>query len=459
MAKNMAYLQQVLICILLIGCATRPSIADINLIEENGASVRVDLEAATGYFYTKNTNFGAGRVDLRSGENTGDAQWGEGYVKPSINTHYNSDYTGKLYGGITGVGTFTAGDGDAGGFTNDHDNDVDLERLFIGWNSAKLLSESWGEDVFDISYGQQDFHIGDGFLIYDGNLDQFKDGAYWLSPRIAFKRAGLIRINTQPVRGDLFYLKGDADEDKTELGGANIEYVAKDLGTFGVTYLNIFDSAQPPTPSLGIRDGMNVLSLRVNELTLPVAPNLSFWGEYVSETGSGKNGKINANAWYLEARYQFADWPWSPGLSYRYAVFSGGKIGNTKRRDFDPLFYGFSEERGWGTWVQGEITGNYLLFNSNQRDYLVHLSASPSEKLKLGLLYYRFFLDQNNYYNTPVTHKHFDDEINLYTDWTINDYASVSAVYGVAFPGKAAKQAFGKDEPYHLFEVFLSLKF
>jgi hypothetical protein len=108
--------------------------------------------------------------------------------------------------------------------------------------------------------------------------------------------------------------------------------------------------------------------------------------------------------------------------------------------------------------VQGEITGNYLLFNSNQRNHMVHLTASPSEKLNLGLLYYRFFLDRNNYYGTLVTDDHFDDEINLYADWTINDYVSVSAVYGVAFPGSAAEQALGNDEPYHLFEVALYLK-
>ncbi len=445
-----------LIGIAAVGWAFSPALAEIKLIEENGASVSFDLEAAAGYFHTVNTNFGIGRVDLRSGENTGDASWSEGYVKPSINAAYSDDQAGKLYGGVTGVGTFTAGDGDAGGYTDSGDEDGDLERLFVGWNSARLLSDSWGDEALDLSYGQQDFHIGDGFLIYDGNVDQLKKGAYWLAPRDAFKRAGLIRINTQPVRGDLFYLKADPDQDETELGGANIEYVAKDLGTFGVTYLHVIDSTQPV--NVGIRDGMNVLSLRVSELALPAAPNLSFWGEYVAETGSGRDGKIDADAWYLEARYTFADWPWSPTLSYRYAVFSGAEVDDATRRDFDPLFYGASE-RGWGTWVQGEITGNYLLFNSNQRDHMVHLSASPNENLNLGLLYYRFFLDKDHYYGTPVTDDHFDDEINLYADWTINDYVSVSAVYGVAFPGSAAEQAFGNDEPYHLVEVALYLKF
>jgi hypothetical protein len=433
-----------------------PALADISLLEENGTSVTFGLDAAAGYFNTANTNFGTGRIDLRSEENTGDARWAEGYVKPSINGAYNFEQAGKLYGGVAIVGDFTAGDGDAGGYTEGGDGGGDLERLFVGWNSAQLMRDSWGEDALDISYGRQDFHIGDGFLIYDGNLDQFKKGAYWLAPRTAFKQAGLVKINTQPVRGDLFYLKSDPDQDETELGGANIEYVAKDLGTLGITYFHVLDAS--PTASLGIRDGMDVLSLRATEITLPAAPNLALWGEYVAETGSGRDGKIDANAWYLEARYSFTDWLWSPAVSYRYAAFSGGAVDDATRRDFDPLFYGASD-RGWGTWVQGEITGNYLLFNSNQRDHMVHVRVSPSESLNLGLLYYRFFLDKNQYYGTPVTDDHFDDEVNLYADWTINDHLSVSAVYGIAFPGAAAEQVFGDDQPYQLVEVALYLTF
>lgn len=110
------------------GWAFSPARAEIGLIEENGASVNFGLEAAAGYFHTANTNFGAGRVDLRSEESTGDARWSEGYLKPSLNAACGFDRAGKLYGAVTGVGTFTAGDGDAGGHTNSGDDDTDLER-------------------------------------------------------------------------------------------------------------------------------------------------------------------------------------------------------------------------------------------------------------------------------------------------------------------------------------------
>ena len=91
------------------------------------------------------------------------------------------------------------------------------------------------------------------------------------------------------------------------------------------------------------------------------------------------------------------------------------------------MFYDYS--RGWGTWVQGEITGEYLLFNSNQVNHMVHLAAFPT------------------------------DEINLYVDWTLNDNVWLGALYGAALPGDAAEEAFGDDEPFHLLSIYAVLTF
>jgi hypothetical protein len=127
---------------------------------------------------------------------------------------------------------------------------------------------------------------------------------------------------------------------------------------------------------------------------------------------------------------------------------------SASQKDFDPFFYGFS--RGWGTWFQGEIVGNYLLFNSNQTNHMVHLAASPTDALEVGALYFNFSLDKNNYFGTPVTRDDFADEINFYADWSISDRLSVSAVYGIAFPGDAAKQVFEDDKHFQLFQVLLN---
>lgn len=76
-----------------------------------------------------------------------------------------------------------------------------------------------------MSFGQQEFEVGTGFLICDGNLDFFDKGAYWLLPRYAFKTAALLRLNTRPVRGDAFYLKTDRDLNDTARSSASISSI------------------------------------------------------------------------------------------------------------------------------------------------------------------------------------------------------------------------------------------
>jgi len=418
-------------------------------------SVSLDLEAGIGGFTTHGTNFGAGRVDVRSGDVTGNTSWSEGYAKPNVGAEYATGAAGTVYGGLSAVGAFTGGEGDAAGYTRSGDGRVSMETAFLGWRSGGLFSEGWGEDAVDLSYGRQEFQVGDGFLIQDGNLDQFNKGAYWLAPRRAFRRAGLVRLNTAPVRADLFYLESDRDQDDTELAGVNLEYRRESLGTLGLMYFEVLDSGSPTV--FGARDGMDVVSLRVNGLTLPALPNLSLWGEYVSEGGGARDGDIDAHAWYVEGDYSLSAWPWSPTLSYRYSRFSGDPDpDDDKRRDFDPFFYGWS--RGWGTWFQGEVTGEYLLFNSNQVTHMLHLSASPSEAFSGGVIAYRFDLDQDNYYGTPVSGRHFADELNLYLDWTVNEQVSVSAAYGIAVPRTAAKELFG-DKRFQLAELAVYVSF
>jgi hypothetical protein len=259
--------------------AVRPLSAKAELVIGDRVAVDLGIKAAAGYFGTWNTNFGLGRLDFRTGANTGDAHWGEAYLEPSVDAELALDGWGHLYGGISGVGVLTEGDGDAGGFTNDGDDDLDLEHLFIGWRS---FSEATGEPALDLSFGRQEFRIGNGFLIYDGDLDQLEKGASWLSPRESFERAGLVRLDMAPAHADLFYLNADRDHDETALAGFNFEYAFQDPTRVGFTYLHIFDSI----PRFwGVRAGMNVLDLRVNELALPHLPEISFSGEYVKEIG------------------------------------------------------------------------------------------------------------------------------------------------------------------------------
>ena len=244
----------------------------MELLERDGLTLNLDIEAGVGGLLTKNTNFGLGRIDLPNGDISGDAQWGEGYVKPGLSLEYGSA-AGAFYGGASGVGSLTVGDGDAGGFTDDGDKKLSLESLYGGWRSGTLLTESLGEDALDLSAGRQDFQVGDGFLIWDGNFDNNGDGAYWLGPRSAFELAGLARVNTTPLGGQLFFLSADHDQGDTELIGANLDYALSDLGlgdesVLGGMYFQItevdgrFDAETP-------REGMQLATIRLNDVRVP----------------------------------------------------------------------------------------------------------------------------------------------------------------------------------------------
>jgi len=89
----------------------------------------------------------------------------------------------------------------------------------------------------------------------------------------------------------------------------------------------------------------------------------------------------------------------------------------------------------------------------------VHLSAYPTEEVGIGAIYFHFDLEEEDYFGTPVDERDFADEVDLYVDWAINDNLAVGGLYGVAFPGDAAKQAFGDDDTFHLFQVYAIVSF
>lgn len=429
--------------------------AEFILYEKDAFKLTGSFNAALGAYYTNNTSFGAGRIDYFSGENTGDAQWGEGFLKPGIFADYKLDNAGHLYGGLSAVGTLTVGDGDAGGYTK-AGKDIAAELRYVGWKSGNLFSDSLSEDGLSISYGRQNMQIGDGLMIWDGNFDMETKQNYWLAPRTAFRRAGLLQLDSSNYHSDLFYLKSDYTWENTGLIGLNLERKNFYTGKAAAMFIHVLNS------DFGkfhiIRDQMNVYSLSFSELSPPNMENLDFWGNVIYENGSGKQGNIDAYGWYLEGRYQFSDWAWKPALSYRYLDFSGDNDpADSTSRSFNALFYGYS--RGSGSWYQGEIVGAYYLFNSNMRTSMARVALSPSDKLGIGAIYYHFDLNSNNYYGVPVTHHGFADEVDIYADWTLNDHVSMSAVYAVATPNKGGVQAFGDNKTEQLLEAILYVNF
>ena len=417
----------------------------------DGLTLTPKLNAGLAGVTTPGANLGNGRTNPKTGLAEGDPTWGEAHLMPVI-----AASAGAWYGEVSAVGAVTFGDGDPGSFTSGGDGELAIETAFIGWRSGAATDDA-NKPVIDLSLGRQALNIGDGFLIDDGNFDFGDNGGVWLVPRQAFQRTLLARVDYRALHTDLFFLEADPDNDEPSLVGANLEYQFRRTGHLGLLYFHILNADTPKLFSP--RQGMDVISVRVNDFRVPFLPQLALWGEATRERGAGRDAKFAASAWYAETNYHFDTLPWTPSLSYRYAYFSGdADPGDLKRRDFDPLFYGF-DKRGWGTWFQGEVIGGWLLFNNNQRNHLVHLAARPSESLTVGLIGGTFELAESNYLGTPVKRRHFGDELDIYADWTVNDHLMISAAYSVMFPGDAAIEAFGNDEKFHIVEVGIYFNF
>ncbi|NOS88589.1 MAG: alginate export family protein [Methylococcaceae bacterium] len=440
--------------LLLSGYATL-AIADITLYQNDDLTLSASISSALGAYFSGNTRFGAGRLDFFSGENTGDAHWAEGYLKPGLFADYTLAQAGRFFGGVSSVTTFTVGDGDAGGYTK-ADEDAALEQLYVGWDTKSLLKDTWGIDALSLSYGRQTLQIGDGLMVWDGNFDMYSKASYWLAPRTAFPRAGLVRMDVGDTHVDGFYLKTDFTWEETAVIGLNLEQNNFLSGKLGFLYVHVLDSTFGAFQS--VRDQMNVYSLNFTELSPPGLDNLDFWGNAIYEHGEGKQGAIDAFGWYLEGRYGFADWPWQPSLTYRYVQFSGDdQPDDDTSTSFNALYYGYS--RGWGSWYQGEIVGAYYLFNSNMKTQMLKATVTPTDTLTFGAIYYQFNLDANNYYGVHVNNRRFADEFDLYADLTLTDHITMSAAYAVAVPDEGGKQAFGGNQTEQLFEIILYVNF
>ncbi|AEB58882.1 alginate export family protein [Ectopseudomonas mendocina] len=366
----------------------------------------------------------------------------EYFVKPGLEFTGPMAGFGSFYGGVSAVASFTRGDSDGAGFTRDDPESSDLDEAYLGWKSGSVLS-SLGEDAVKLSFGRQAFAIGNGFLIGEGHVDQGHDAGYWLGPYKAFDNTILAQLDSGKLHVDLFDLQARLDldvadfKDKVRVRGGNVEWRDETYGTLGVTAFHTLDADNAQ------RDGMNVYDVRASGTPFQSLPQVALAAEYAWQRGGEANK--TSQAWYVQGSYTFQNAPWTPVLMYRHAVFSD---------DYDSLLYGFGGD--WGTWFHGEIVGESMLFNMNQKVDMLKLTAYPTETLMVGAILYDFSYDKAP---EGVTSKDFAKEFNLHVDWLVTPKVTVGALYGVARPDEGAKQTFGADETSHLFETYVNVKF
>jgi hypothetical protein len=406
----------------------------------NGSYLQATLGVDYAYFSQHNSWYGADRqlfgTDIDS--------WSESLIRPGLEGHYILPGSQTLYGRIDAVQANTFGGVDAGG-TNTLLGDVSwlgIDKAYAGWRSGTLFG-SLGDDFLDLSFGRQVYATGTSFLFGSEGGAGFRRAAYYLGGRKSADYAAIARIHSGPWSGDFFYFENNSlFPFNTTAGGGTVEYAFTPATNIGGSVAAI----ESDVPS---RDGMRVADLRgsVKPFELgqgpPLLQPLKIEAELVREDRT--DAMEDGTGWYVAASYQFAQAPWKPELTYRYASFD---------EHYDTLFYSAVD---WGSWFQGEITGEYDLFNTNLDSHMLRLKMLPVESLAANLLYYRFSLHRPEAFG--VASDDYVDEWNLIFDWTVNKHLLISLVGAYAVPDDGAKELYAGDEEWTAMMLMASVRY
>jgi hypothetical protein len=300
-----------------------------------------------------------------------------------------------------------------------------------------------GEDFLDFSFGRQIYMAGTLFLFGSEGGAGGKRAAYWLGGRRSADFTAIAKFKSGPWSGDLFFFDNDSPSPvNTQASGLTLDYAFSPEASIGGSLATL------ESDNIS-RDEMRIYDIRgsIKPFAAAAGPALlqplKLDGEMVVEDRD--DGQDNGLGWYLAASYQWAEVPWKPQLTYRYSCFD---------EDYDVLFYSATD---WGSWFQGEITGEYDLFNENLDTHMVRIKIQPLTSLFVSLFYYNFSL--HNPQSLGVSRENYVDEWNLTVDWSINKHLSLSWVGALALPDDGARQRFGDDADWKAMMMMASIRY
>lgn len=349
-----------------------------------------------------------------------------------------------VFAALSGLYTST-GHNDASGLTIGlhKTSQADVEQAHIGWKLDDPF-EGLEDDSFTLSVGRQDYLIGSGLLIADGHSDGGERGGWYIGMRKAFQETVIASLDSRSLLVEGFHLKNTPRRGGTQgtADGANLEYTFASSLTVGATYMLV-------DPETADTDSLNVWSWRVDWQGLS---GLELAGEYVVEDSD----EVDSRAWFAQIGWSFTDSAWLPWIGYRYAAFDGDNPHTVKNENFRSVAYGYTD---YGSWFQGEISGNYPLGNGNLISSLFRLKVQPTDSLSMNLMYYIFTFDQPSALSPDVTHDKWGDEINFTVDWAVTGEWYLIGVLGELFPGDAAEQWTGGDDDWLYSMLYVSYSF
>ncbi len=438
------------------GMGTTAKAADSNPLQfwtgPNGSYIKAQISGTYAVFDNSNSWFGQSTTLFGLHEKF----YEEGQVKPQVVFNYGCLPNGQsIYGSVGMAITSTFGGVDGGGTNvtyvggipvSNNYTDTMLQESYIGWKSGDLF-DSYGlqKNFLDLSFGRQQYNVSNGFLIWNEGRGGHEEAGYWMGGRNDADYAAIARFRQGPLSLDLVYLRPNefvvdgtdfvplygglistnqlASHLDANLTGFTLDYdlpgkiahlgggiYASDVkspegGTHGVASLNAYDIRGWAKPF----SCTNICLLQPFRLE----------GEFVHEQ-KYHAGDPDANAYYLQASYPIQNVCWSPELVYRYSFY-----GN----HYDTMYQGFTD---WEYWFAGEIMDEYPNVNQNESMHMIELKFSPIKPLNCKVAYIHYNVENPESYG--MSHAALADEIDLITDWTVNDHLAFSVVGAMANP-------------------------
>jgi hypothetical protein len=406
-------------------------------------TIAPELELRFGLQYGDGINFGAGALDAPAEDDRASASLS---LEPALRaTHALGE--GEFYTGVSLVGATNVLDGEISGqFARAGDSRVDIDEAHVGWRN----------DWFDLALGPQKLMIGDGLLIGDGNFDiGDSEGQFWVAPFDAWKNAAVLKVQGKQVRADAFWLRSAGGFGDSRLYGINIEPVDTQHGRFGAMFIDVYSG------NALAYDGVRAWNLRALDVPVPGVPRLKLYGEVVWQGGEDDDfGDVDNEGlgWYLEGAFELPYTPWFTTLTYRYARFSGDDLSTPENETYRPMFYGFYG-REWDTFYQGEIAGEYHLFNTNQVTQFLKLRSFPRPELAFTVYYFQHDLEERHYYGTPLSSRDWADEINAGVEYFGGEKTYIYVGIAWSTPNAAAREVFGDDHDFTVVQTWMMFHF
>ena len=370
-----------------------------------------------------------------------DPGWGEFFLEAGLTARYAISANASIYGGFAYLESGTRG--------QDYETNDNIYHGLpeLAYGGITLRS---GDVKVDLSYGQQDFNVGNGMLIWAGASNGTQRGANYLGPREAWANAALAKLTWRDFAMQAFYLKpndAQAEDTGTRVAGFNVDWTPSGPLRLGAMYVHV------PQSWIVTRDGLDVYDVRVRWHPLPGTPRFWLQGEYVWERNTG----VKADGWYVQANYNGQDLPWKPLVALQWSSLSGDKPDTSRWEGFDPLYFG----NGNPNWYAGKI-GSTLFNNTNIDTASLTVTLTPSDKQILQLWYLYFAAAVANApldipaSNQPppqgggVPKKPLANELDVSWTYTFNKNVNVNLIGAYAAPGSGYKALYGNASDWWL---------